>query len=219
MSDLDTSKKSGSLDYTLATFVYLLHDEGHSCTNQEIERACVAIKEAANKAQSQRVAQMIAKILTQSFGKSPDNSVIETFIESNYNEEQYTNTSPQELARELVDALGASLQKETDLQKWMHNNFSDTNFIFSFSGQNRSEKISSIRKHIFVTSRPWLAKIASRSGSNIEDQWILVEDFSDSVTCMDPYPWDDIDEEYTMSIEEFMVRWELAGQEAVAFQG
>ena len=76
MSDLDTSKKSGSLDYTLATFVYLLHDEGHSCTNQEIERACVAIKEAANKAQSQRVAQMIAKILTQSFGKSPDNSVI-----------------------------------------------------------------------------------------------------------------------------------------------
>ena len=219
MSDLDTSKKSGNLDYTLATFVYLLHDEGHSCADQEIEQACTSIKEAANKAQSQRVAQMIADVLSQSFGQSPDNSVIETFIETNYSNEQYTSTSPKDLASALVDALGASLQNETTLKDWMSSHYTDTDLLFTFSGETRNEKISSIRKHIFITSRPWLAKIASRTDSEIGHQWILVEDFSDSVTCMDPYPWDDIDEEYTMSIEEFMVRWELAGEEAVAFQG
>lgn len=219
MSDLDTSKKSGSLDFTLATFVYLLHDEGHLCTNQAIEQACLSLKEAANKAQSKRVAQMIADVLSQSFGQSPDNNIIETFIEKNYSEEQYTSTSPQVLASALVDTLGASLQNETNLKDWMNSNYTNTDLLFTFSGETRNEKISSIRKHIFVTSRPWLAKIASRTGSEIGHQWILVEDFSDSVTCMDPYPWDDIDEEYTMSIEEFMVRWELAGTEAVAFQG
>lgn len=218
MSDLDTTKKSGSLDYTLATFVYLLHDEGHACTNQEIEQACTSIKEAANKAQSQRVAQLIADVLSQSFGQTPANSVIESFIETNYSDEQYTSTSPQELASALVDALGASLQNETNLKDWMNSYYADSNLRFGFDGETRNEKISSIRKHLFVTSRPWLAKIASRTGSEIGHQWILVEDFSDSVTCMDPYPWDDIDEEYTMSVEEFMVRWELAGEEAVAFQ-
>ena len=218
MSDLDTSKKSGSLDYTLATFVYLLHDEGHSCTDQTIEQACVSIKEAANKAHSQRVAQKIADVLSQSFGESPANSTIESFIESNYSQAQYTSTSPQILASELVSALGSSLQNDTNLKSWMSNHYTDASLLFTFSGETRNEKISSIRKHLFVTSRPWLAKIASRTGSEIGHQWILVEDFSDSVTCMDPYPWDDIDEEYTMSIEEFMVRWELAGEEAVALQ-
>ena len=219
MSDLDTSKKSGSLDFTLATFVYLLHDEGHSCTDQAIEQACISIKEAANKAQSKRVAQMIADVLSQSFGQSPQNNVIEKFIETNYSDDQYTSTAPQELASALVDSLGASLQSETNLKDWMNSNYVDTELVFTFSGETRDEKISNIRKHLFITSRPWLAKIAARTGSEIGYQWILVEDFSDSVTCMDPYPWDDIDEEYTMSIEEFMVRWELAGEEAVAFQG
>lgn len=219
MSDLDTSKKSGSLDYTLATFVYLLHDEGHACTNQKIEQACISIKEAANKAQSKRVAQKISEVLIQSFGQSPNNNVIETFIETNYSDEQYMSISPQEVARGLVDALGASMKNETNLKDWMNRSYKDTDLLFSFKGETREEKISSIRKHIFVTSRPWLAKIASRSGAEIGHQWILVEDFSDSVTCMDPYPWDDIDEEYSMSIEEFMVRWELAGEEAIAFQG
>ena len=148
----------------------------------------------------------------------PANSVIESFIETNYSDEQYTSTSPQELASALVDALGASLQNKTNLKDWMNSYYADSNLRFGFDGETRNEKISSIRKHLFVTSRPWLAKIASRTGSEIGHQWILVEDFSDSVTCMDPYPWDDIDEEYTMSVEEFMVRWELAGEEAVAFQ-
>jgi len=28
---------------------------------------------------------------------------------------------------------------------------------------------------------------------------------------MDPYPWDDLDEEHTIELTEFLVKWELAG--------
>jgi hypothetical protein len=37
------------------------------------------------------------------------------------------------------------------------------------------------------------------------------------VTCMDPYPWDDLDEEYTTPVVEFMVKWELAGSQSIHF--
>ena len=46
----------------------------------------------------------------------------------------------------------------------------------------------------------------------------MVERVTDTVTCMDPYPWDDLDEEYTLPLVEFMVRWELAGGESILFQ-
>ena len=31
------------------------------------------------------------------------------------------------------------------------------------------------------------------------------------VTCMDPYPWDDLEEEYQAPLVDFMVKWELSG--------
>ena len=46
----------------------------------------------------------------------------------------------------------------------------------------------------------------------------MVERVTDTVTCMDPYPWDDLDEEYTLPLVEFMVRWELAGGESILFK-
>ena len=82
-------------------------------------------------------------------------------------------------------------------------------------GTTREELVSSIRKYIYQKGRPWLAQIADRRNDQLITQWVMVKDFTDSVTCMDPYPWDDIDEEYTLSIEEFMIRWELAGSNSI----
>jgi hypothetical protein len=53
---------------------------------------------------------------------------------------------------------------------------------------------------------------------SIGTHWVMVERVTDTVTCMDPYPWDDIDEEYSLPLVEFMVRWELAGCESILFQ-
>ena len=45
----------------------------------------------------------------------------------------------------------------------------------------------------------------------------MVEQFTDRVILMDPYPWDDVDEEYELPLTEFMVRWELAGNNSLHF--
>lgn len=216
---LDTLEKSGNLNFTLATFTYLLHDEDHVCSDSSVQSACTSLKDAANKAFAARVAENVSEVLKKAMGSAPETAKIEQFLQENYPEESYSSVSPQELGAQLVDALNTSLGMSTsaeDIQQWLQNNYPNTNFSYCFEGNDRDEKISSIRKYSFLTNRPWLAQIAARSGSEITTQWVLVEDFTDSVTCMDPYPWDDIDEEYTMSLEEFMVRWELAGERSIA---
>ena len=45
--------------------------------------------------------------------------------------------------------------------------------------------------------------------------WIMVEKVTDTVLCMDPYPWDDVDEEFTVDLPEFLLRWNLAGSVAI----
>lgn len=215
----DTQEKSGNLDFTLATFTYLLHDEDNICTDESVQTACAALKDAANKAFTTRVAENVAEVLVQAMGSSPSQESIQTFLEANYSKESYSSVSPQDLASRLVNALGNSFSEENtaeNLKSWLTDKYPNTTFAFSFSGANRDEKVSSIRKHVFNSNRPWLAQIADRNASGLTTQWVLVEDFADTVTCMDPYPWDDIDEEYTMSVEEFMVRWELAGEGTVA---
>jgi hypothetical protein len=222
MSNLpqDTQEKSGNLNFTLATFTYFLHDEENICSDKTVQIACAALKDAANKAFTTRVSENVAEVLVQAMGSSPSYENIQAFIEENYPEESYNSVSPQDLAANLVEALSHSFSAENtaeNLKNWLTEKYPDTNFSFGFSGSSREEKVSDIRKHVFNSNRPWLAQIAERNASGLTTQWVLVEDFADTVTCMDPYPWDDIDEEYTMSIEEFMVRWELAGEGTVAF--
>ena len=37
----------------------------------------------------------------------------------------------------------------------------------------------------------------------------MVEDVRDKVLCMDPYPWDDIEEDFELPTQVVLVRWEL----------
>jgi|GEM_PF-2659635 len=217
--ELDTQEKSGSLDYTLATFIFLLNEEGYSTQNENIQAACTNLKYAANSAFVSRVAQEVSALLDKSMGGSPSLENIQDFLKSS-NPSEYNSSAPQELGTALVDAILASLEggaSLSDLQQWFHSQFPEANLLFGFEGANREEKIANIRKYIFNSNRPWLAQIAARSNGGLDTQWVLVEDFTDSVICMDPYPWDDIDEEYVLSTEEFIIRWELAGEGTIAF--
>ena len=59
---------------------------------------------------------------------------------------------------------------------------------------------------------PWIARIANRQDSGeIVEEWVMVEDIQDVVLCMDPYPWDDIEEDFKLSTQEFLIRWKLCG--------
>ena len=83
---------------------------------------------------------------------------------------------------------------------------------------DRQERIRSIRRYQFSNSRPWLALIMDRfPDGHVGEHWVMVEEVTDVVKVMDPYPWDDVDEQYQMPLGDFMVKWELAGLWSVRF--
>ena len=85
----------------------------------------------------------------------------------------------------------------------------------NFDAESRSGKIHAIRHYEFQQSMPWIARIANRTDDHIEEQWVMVEKVTETVHCMDPNPWDDIEEETTYSLNDFMIRWELCGYASI----
>lgn len=84
-------------------------------------------------------------------------------------------------------------------------------------GDARWDRARNARRYHFKHNLPWLAHVVDRFPSGLGTHWVLVERVTDEVTCMDPYPWDDLDEEYSLPVLEFMVKWELAGGDSVRF--
>ena len=61
-----------------------------------------------------------------------------------------------------------------------------------------------------------MARIWERSEKGeVAPVWIIVERVTDEVTAMDPNPWDDIDEERHIPVNDFQVQWELDGCSSV----
>ncbi len=85
-------------------------------------------------------------------------------------------------------------------------------------GEDRTSRIRAARAYMFSSSLPWIARIFDRfPDGSVGTHWVMVEQLTDTVTCMDPYPWDDLDEEYTVPLVEFAVKWELAGSDSIRF--
>jgi hypothetical protein len=77
-------------------------------------------------------------------------------------------------------------------------------------GGSRDERLREARRYEFQLGLPWLARIYDRfPDGTVGPHWVMVERVTDVVRCMDPYPWDDLDEEYESPVAEFMVKWEL----------
>ena len=88
--------------------------------------------------------------------------------------------------------------------------------ISSFEGETREDRLRAARAYQFQSSLPWLAQIIDRfPDGTVGPHWVMVERITDTVTCADPYPWDDLDEEYEQDVVEFLVKWELAGLDSV----
>lgn len=84
----------------------------------------------------------------------------------------------------------------------------------------REARARALRSYQFRTSLPLLAQIVDRfPDGSVGAHWVMVERVTDQVTLMDPYPWDDIDEEQNVDLIEFLVKWELAGTVCFAFLG
>ena len=84
----------------------------------------------------------------------------------------------------------------------------------------REARARALRSYQFRTSLPLIAQIVDRfPDGHVGAHWVMVERVTDQVTLMDPYPWDDVDEEVSVDLIEFLVKWELAGTVSFAFVG
>jgi hypothetical protein len=80
----------------------------------------------------------------------------------------------------------------------------------------RPERSRRIRMYAFKNWLPWLAQIYQRSDAgDVGPVWGVVERLTDVVSIMDPNPWNEIDEEYDLSVNDFHVQWELADRTSV----
>ena len=119
---------------------------------------------------------------------------------------------------ELVNGGLGGASSPTDIRAWLQG-LLGAGHVGSISGDDRAGRTQRIRAYQFRSNLPFITEIVDRfPDGTIGTHWVMVERVTDTVTCMDPYPWDDIDEEYTLPLVEFMVRWELAGCESILFQ-
>ena len=81
---------------------------------------------------------------------------------------------------------------------------------------SREDRIHRIRKYQFSRGLPWLARVYERREDGVVSPgWLLVERVTDQVAAMDPNPWDDVDEDRVLPVEDFQVLWELDGCSSV----
>ena len=116
----------------------------------------------------------------------------------------------------LVDVVTQSISSDAsieDVMAWL------TERIPSIAnGWAASEEYSTLQKirgqYEFKRGLPWIGRLAERTDNGLEE-WIMVEKVTDTVLCMDPYPWDDVDEEFAVDLLRFLLRWQLAGSVAI----
>ena len=120
------------------------------------------------------------------------------------------DTFGQRLVDAVRDGLGGDDTHFDDVVLWVERLYGDR--VTTAFGTNRDERIQSVRSAQYRNQLPWVAAIIDRfPDGTVGPHWVMVEQVTDVVRCMDPYPWDDLDEEIEVPLIEFMVKWELAG--------
>jgi hypothetical protein len=165
---MPTDPKRGTLAYTLATWIYLLHATGRVCADPALRQACTDLG---------------------------------------------TGIDLESLGGALVEQIQGRLKGETaqDAQVLAAELFG-TAAVLSGLGENREQALRQARRYQFHTGLPWLACVVDRfPDGHVGPHWVLVESLEERVRCLDPYPWDDLDEEFEQPLVEFLVKWELGG--------
>ena len=207
--------KTGNLTITLATFIYMLHERGTEIKDSALKNICDKITDTVQRNRIQNAVPSVKKVLAQ-YHLEPTDESIHKFLNDVYGDDVFAETDINSLGMELVEAIQQTLPANSnidDLYSWLQERYD--NIENSWHADARESTIANIRKHSFKSSLPWLAQIAERNDNNLITHWVMVEKFTDTVICMDPYPWDDIDEEYELPLTDFMVRWELAGANSI----
>ena len=199
MSD---TPKAGHLATTLATWLFYLDQAGHRTKDTAVASALDAISSIGRLQ-----AEMLAAAERQDYATAAS-------IQAQLQE---PGRNPDTLGQILVQAVNASLSGHSadDVMSWASEQFG-TEHIGSDFGDNRTDRTQFVRQVTFRTGLPWIAEIIDRfPDGQLGSHWVMVERVTDHVRCMDPYPWDDLDEEVEIPLTDFMVKWELAGNSGI----
>ncbi|TNE89521.1 MAG: hypothetical protein EP330_10955 [Deltaproteobacteria bacterium] len=82
---------------------------------------------------------------------------------------------------------------------------------------DRDKAVRTIRRYQFARNTPWLCRIYERHHDVVQPTWVIVERVTDEVLLLDPEPFDDVEEERTLPLADFLVLWELDGATSVVF--
>jgi len=190
--------KAGDLSTTLATWLYYLDQAGHRAKDPGIASALEQIS-----ALSQLQAEMLAAADRQDYARA---AAIQTQLADSGND-------PDALGQVLVSAVSASLSSDSAeaVMAWARDQLGGEHIGGDF-GEDRESRAQTVRQSAFQNGLPWVAQIIDRFPSgDVGAHWVMVERVTDHVRCMDPYPWDDLDEEVEIPLTDFMVKWELSG--------
>ncbi len=131
------------------------------------------------------------------------------------------DADPDALGQDLTGAISTALSGDSssaNVTAWLELLYGEGS-IGGFVGESREDRLRAARAYQFKSSLPWLAEIIDRfPDGTVGTHWVMVERITDTVLCADPYPWDDLDEEYEQDLVEFLVKWELAGLSSVRWQ-
>lgn len=209
-----TTSKIGSLSSNLATFLYMIHDKGIKIQDQTISDVCHKIDSESKKLSLSETAELFNNTLPNEI--AIEHNTIETFLLENAKEDTFRSADIFDLAKELIGAIESTLSNDASFEEtlsWLQNRIPQIKS--NFAAETRSGKIHAIRHYEFQQSMPWIARIANRTEEHLAEQWIMVEKVTETVHCMDPNPWDDIEEESSYSLNDFMIRWELCGYASI----
>jgi len=124
----------------------------------------------------------------------------------------------QALVALVATGLGGS-EEPANVRSYLEGLYGETATGGLPPGGDREGALRALRTYQFRTSLPFIARIYDRfPDGHVGPHWVMVERVTDQVTCMDPYPWDDLDEETHQPLIEFMVKWELADRTLFLFQ-
>ena len=210
-----TSAKKGNLAITLSTFIYFLFDKGIQCADPTLLQLCQKINSEGHK----RSLQSTVSQIIQQFDLSVTKEALTEFLESHTNPSDFQQEDLFSLGQQLVAYVEESLSNEANIDEvtvWLQQRF--TMITSGWNNKVDNSLLQTIRQYEFHTGLPWIAKIADRTDHGLEEIWVLVEKVTDSVLCMDPYPWDDVDEEFDLPISEFFLRWKLCDSPAIHLQ-
>lgn len=209
-----SSEKKGNLAITLSTFLYILFDHGVEILDETIVSLCTKITEEAQRSSVEQVVNALHDALPSDVDISKESLSI--FVNNQHSSNQFQSADPFELGKELVDVVEQSIASDAnveDVMAWLTERI--PTIANGWAADEEHSTLQKIRQYEFKRGLPWIGRFAERTDNGLEEIWIMVEKVTDTVLCMDPYPWDDVDEEFAVDLPEFLLRWELAGSVAI----